>query len=342
MRLCTTHVRVRRIWTVELRPGAGGPVLVCPHCHRGPNPLAAGSARSAALAHLAQHARRDVLAPYLRTCQCQARGCRWHPRHRGCSGAVVLVLVRAHGGRLWRLADACAACAAATAQAAVVPDALFLATYPSPHASPQPRSQPACPSPGTVERVRVKEMLTYLAAALPRFSSPTARLLALQCALRADRQGHVELPAGFLRGMRLASHAAPWHELEHAGWLSCIGRRNGRTQAQLLDAAALAQAPGRKERARAAHWALHPVPLTAPREAPPSLQLAALVLAVHTESSTGSADTEDLARLCTADPSSLKDLLDQFMHTRRLVTWRQDLETSEVCWELPQRGPESA
>ncbi|MFE6162127.1 hypothetical protein ACFQ7F_24815 [Streptomyces sp. NPDC056486] len=196
-------------------------------------------------------------------------------------------------------------------------------------------TDPVRRSPGAVERERVREMLTYLAAALPRFSSPAARLLALQCALRADSQGHVELPEGFLRGMRLASHAAPWHELEHAGWLRCTARRHGRTQAQILDAAILHQAPGRQERARAAHWALHPTPLAAPHGAPPSMQLAALVLAVHTEASRGSADLDDLTRLCTADAASLKDLLDQFMHSRRLVTWRQDLETSEVCWQLP-------
>lgn len=105
-------------------------------------------------------------------------------------------------------------------------------------------------------------MLTYLASALPRFSSPTARLLALQCALRADGRGHISMPGGFLRGMRLASHAAPWHELEHAGWLRCNERRHGYTQAQILDAAVLNQAPGREERARAAHWTLDPAPLT--------------------------------------------------------------------------------
>ncbi|WP_069885792.1 hypothetical protein [Streptomyces luteocolor] len=337
MRIGTTHARVQRIWSVELRPEAGGPVLVCPHCPRGPHPLAAGSARSAALAHLAQHARRDVLAPHLRTCQCFERGCRWHPRHRGCSGAVRLLLMRAQGGRLWRLADACAACAAATAQAAVVPDALLPATPPL-EASRRPRTRSTARPPGADERVRVKEMLTYLAAALPRFSSPTARLLALQCALRADRQGRVELREGFLRGMRLASHAAPWHELEHAGWLRCTRRRRGRTEAQLLDAAALAQAPSREERARAAHWALHPAPLTAPRQAPPSVQLAALVLAVHTGTGRGSADTDALTRLCATTPPSLEDLLDQLTRTRTLASWRRDLEAGETCWQPPEQA----
>lgn len=339
MSICPTRVAVRRIWTVELRPETGGPVLVCPHCPRGSHPLAVGSARSAALGHLAQHARRDTLPPHLRTCQCFARGCRWHLRHRGCAGAVRLVLTRAHGGRQWRLADACAACAAATAHAAVVPDTLLPAVSPL-NASRQLRGRSVARRPGTDERVRVKEMLTYLAAALPRFPSPVARLLALQCALRADRQGRVGLPEGFLRGMRLASHATPWHELEHAGWLRCTPRRHGSTQAQLLDAAVLAQAPGREQRARAAHWALHPAPLAAPREAPPSIQLTALSLAVHTETASGggSADSDALARLCATTPSSLEDLLDQLIRTRTLASWCHDLEASEVCWQLPQRA----
>ncbi|MGW0902889.1 hypothetical protein [Streptomyces sp. NPDC002853] len=183
--------------------------------------------------------------------------------------------------------------------------------------------------------MRVKEMLTYLAAALPRFSSPTARLLALQCALRADSHGHVGLPEGFLRGMRLASNAAPWHELEHAGWLRCADRQFGRRQAQLLDAAVLAQAPGREERARAAHWALHPVPLTTRNRTPPSVQLAALAVSVHTQTGSGSADIDDLARLCTADTDSLKDLLDQLTSTGGLMAWQLDLETNEVSWTLP-------
>ncbi|WP_103515001.1 hypothetical protein [Streptomyces sp. SM10] len=335
MRLCTPHVRVRRIWTVELRPQEGGTVLVCPQCRPGPLPLTAGSARSAVLAHLAQHARRDVLPPHLRICQCRERGCRWHPRHRGCAGAVLLVLMRAHGGRLWRLADACAACAAATAQAAVVPDAL-LPSAAQPSTAPRPpRRRAGSRRPGTDKHVRVKEMLTYLAAALPRFSSPTARLLALQCALRADGRGRVGLPDGFLRGIRLASHAAPWHELEHAAWLRCTGRQHGSLHAQILDAAILHQAPGRQERARAAHWALHPTPLAAPHGAPPSIQLAALALAVHTRNTEASTDLDDLTRLTATAPSSLEDLLDQLVRARTLSAWRHDNETGKICWQLP-------
>ncbi|MGY5118315.1 hypothetical protein ACWC2H_21020, partial [Streptomyces sp. 900105755] len=73
---------VRRIWTVELHPRAGGPNLVCAQCTARTPACEAASARSAALAHLACHARADALPGHLRTCQCRAQGCRWHPRHR--------------------------------------------------------------------------------------------------------------------------------------------------------------------------------------------------------------------------------------------------------------------
>lgn len=65
-------------------------------------------------------------------CQCHEHGCHWHPRHHGCAGPIRLLLAREHGGRLWRLADACSACATATAQAAVVPDTVLVG--PPPHA----------------------------------------------------------------------------------------------------------------------------------------------------------------------------------------------------------------
>jgi hypothetical protein len=68
MRLSGTHAATRRIWTVELRPQPGGPTLTCPHCAAyNPRPQAA-SARSAALTHLARHARADALPAHLRTC----------------------------------------------------------------------------------------------------------------------------------------------------------------------------------------------------------------------------------------------------------------------------------
>lgn len=141
MRLCTATTQVPRTWTVELRPQQGGPVLLCPQCAPGALPLPGTSSRSAALAHLAGHARGNALPAHLRTCRCQERGCRWHPRHRGCGGPVLLVLARERNGRIWRLTDACATCARATAHAAVVPDSVLGPRRPGRRALPVRQSE---------------------------------------------------------------------------------------------------------------------------------------------------------------------------------------------------------
>ncbi|MGW0828693.1 hypothetical protein [Streptomyces sp. NPDC002845] len=335
MRLASTHATVQRIWTVELRPQPGGPALACPRCTLHTHPVQAASARSAALTHLARHARTDALPGHLRTCQCRARGCRWHPRHRGCSGPVLLALTCDRGGRAWRLADACAACAAAMSHTAVVPPTL-LSPGRTPPVSGKARPARSTPPYGPGEQQRVREMLTYLAAALPRFSSPTARLLALQCALRADRQGRVRLPGGFLRGMRLHGRTELWHELEHAHWLHCLTRKHSHMTVQMLDDAVLAQEPGRTSRIRAAHWALRPTPLALPT-APPALRLTALVLAAHTSAHTEhSTDMDVLARLCGHSPQQTGELLDRLVITRTLGSWSHNRETDEVFWQLPE------
>lgn len=335
MRLAGAHVKVRRIWTVELRSRAGGPSLVCAHCTAHTS-LMAASARSAALAHLACHARTDVLPGHLRTCQCRERGCSWHPRHRGCAGPVLLALTRDHSGRTWRLADACAACAAATSHTAVVPDTVLGSRRPRPSncsSAPTPvRPQPAASD----ERLRVREMLTYLGAALPRFTSPAARLLALQCALRADTRGHVRLPAGLLRSMRLRGSRELWLELAHADWLDLPDFRALPVQLRLLDAALLEQTPGRRARRRAADWALRPTPLVRPA-APPALRLTALVLAAHTcARGEHSTDMDILTRLCGHSPQQTGELLDRLVTTRILGAWQHNRETDEVFWQLPQ------
>ncbi|MFS8202564.1 hypothetical protein ACLVWQ_28220 [Streptomyces sp. CWNU-52B] len=330
MRL-STHDTVQRIWTVQLHPQPGGPLLRCPHCAPHGYRLQAASARSAALTHLARHAQHDALPRHLRTCQCRARGCSWHPRHRGCAGPVLLALTGDRSGRLWRLADACAACAAATSHTATVPD-----TLPGPALTEGARRPVRRRNPphGPGERLLVRETLTYLGVALPLFSSPAARLLALQCALRADIRGHVRLPHGFLRGMRLRGRAELWTELEHAGWLARLASRRSPVELRLLDATMLRQAPGRSTRAHAAHWALRPVPLATPCGTAPSVQLTALTLAAHTCDGTGSAELDVLTRLCGQSPQQLEDLLDQLLRTRLLTAWRHTSH-EEISWHLP-------
>jgi hypothetical protein len=332
MRL-STHYTVQRIWTVQLHSQAGGPLLACPHPRcTAATPLSAASARSAALTHLARHARADVLPPHLRTCQCRARGCAWHRRHRGCSGPVLLALSGDRSGRTWRLADTCTACAAAMSHTAVVPDTLLGPGLRHPAA--RTAAVPARPLHGPGERMRVREMLTYLAAALPRFTSPAARLLAVQCALRVSTRAYVHLPGGLLRGMRLCSRGELWEELEHARWLRRTSGGHAHVEAQLLDAAVLTQRPGRRFRARAAQWALRPDSLALPSGWAPALQITTLALASYTSGKAGSTDMEVLARLCGHSPHQTEELLDRLVTSHVLAAWQYEHETDEVFWYL--------
>ncbi|MGW6523993.1 hypothetical protein [Streptomyces sp. NPDC054962] len=181
-------------------------------------------------------------------------------------------------------------------------------------------------------------MLTYLASALPHFTSPAARLLALQCALRADTCGRVRLPAGLLRGMRLQGRQELWQELAQDRWLEMPVLKSAPVTVHLLDAAVLDQAPGRSARRRAAHWALHCTLLVPPAAAPPVLRLTALVLAAHlSDCGSPSTDMDMLARLCGHSPHQTGELLDRLVALRVLTAWRRDRETDEVVWQLPMQ-----
>jgi hypothetical protein len=334
------HPPVPRTWTVELRPQHGGPALYCPRCSPGGQVLQATSARPAALAHLAQHARSDALPAHLRICQCHERGCRWHPRHRGCAGTILLVLTREHGGRTWRLADICAACAAATPHAAVVPDTA-LNDPPPRHLSedkPGPGRKRARRPRGPSAQIRVRDMLSYLASALPGSTSPEARLLALQCALRADTRGQVRLPIGLLRGMRLAHDPTPWHELERHRWLHLGPRQSTGCAhdqsftAQLVDA--LSRVPGRPDRLQAVDWALR-VTSAAPLKALSArARLTALALEAHrspAHAHTG-VETDRLSRACGTTPANLSPLLDQLVTAGTITAWAYDPHAEELHW----------
>ncbi|MGW7440204.1 hypothetical protein [Streptomyces sp. NPDC054849] len=329
MRLCTPHLTVRRTWTVELRPQPRGPQLACPQCGPTAARVKDATARSAVLAHLAGHARLAALPRHLRTCQCHERGCQWHPRHRGCAGPVVLVLTREQGGRLWRLTDACTNCAAATHDAAIVPETPVDA---SPvrsrrHHSPAP--------PGLSPRERIRDMLSYLAAALPPSVGPQARLLALQCALRADRYGRVRMPGGFLRGMLLAGrNSGAWHELEQVRWLHYTRGSSGGLQAQLLDATVLTQASGRALRAQAAGLALCAAYSPATRAQPAAVRLTAVALTAHLSpgGTCGSADLADFARVCALAEEQLTAALERLGNTGVLSSWSLELSTGELHW----------
>nr|WP_252981044.1 hypothetical protein [Streptomyces chartreusis] len=133
-----------------------------------------------------------------------------------------------------------------------MPDTVLAA----PRHPPFARLRSPRPAWGPGERVRVGEILSYLAAALPADASAGARLLALQCALRMNADMHVELPAGLLYGLRIDAEET-CDELERARWLSVVnGPRTAGVSAELLDATLLAQSPARPDRRRAADWAL--------------------------------------------------------------------------------------
>ncbi|MFE2992361.1 hypothetical protein [Streptomyces sp. NPDC059262] len=324
MRLCTASHTVPRTWTVELRPQRCGPELVCPRCRPVTTSAKGGTtARSAVLAHLARHARLDALPLHLRTCQCHERGCHWHPRHRGCSGPIVLALAREQGGRLWRLADVCTACAGATAHAAVVPEPR-LSCSPSLHLPKRP-VQSRAEDPRA--RNRVRDILSYLAAALPSPTGPQARLLALQCALRTDGFGRVRLPSGLLRSMHLNGEGVWWHELDQSHWLHRPRPSSGHGAAvQLLDATLLSCGPGRRSRARAADWALRTARTRALRNQGPSLQLTAVVLAAHTSAGAAhaTADADQVARSCGLTDDQLVTALKQLTTAGALSSWTLD------------------
>ncbi|MGW1675045.1 hypothetical protein ACWCRJ_40485, partial [Streptomyces sp. NPDC002324] len=186
------------------------------------------------------------------------------------------------------------------------------------------RCRPGPPG-GPAERTRVREMLTYLAAAHPQFTSPAAHLLALQCALCSDTHGCVQLFGGLLRGMRLPGRSELWEELEHTP-ATPHSRHIPRTQAHLLDAAVLSQQPGNRTRARAAHWTLNPTPLAPPTRRPAALQLAALTLASHTSGGVGNTDINVLARLCGHSPHQAAGLLDRLTE-HALTIWHHNRET---------------
>ncbi|MCM1973186.1 hypothetical protein [Streptomyces sp. G1] len=244
---------------------------------------------------------------------------------------MLLALTRDRSGRTWRLADTCAACAAATSHTAVVPETLLSPQRPA-------ASAPARSQGHTNEPQRVREMLTYLASALGCVTSPAARLLALQCALRANAHGCVRLPAGLLRSMRLHRRPEVWQELAQDGWLTLPDPRADFLQARLLDDTVLDQAPGRSARRRAAHWALNPAPLTVAAAAHPADRLTALVLAAHTTTAGTAADMAVVARLCGHSPQQTQVLLDRLVAERILSAWHLQRDTDEVHWQpVPPR-----
>ncbi|MCL7382295.1 hypothetical protein [Streptomyces sp. 35G-GA-8] len=186
------------------------------------------------------------------------------------------------------------------------------------------------------ERIRVQEMLSYLAASLPA-ASARARLLALQCSLRAGRSGRVRLPAGLLRGMRLAHDYTLWQDLEDARWLrlpliDASGYRS--VSPQIMDDFSVA-AP-RHERTRAAGWALRITGDRRLRRLSPAARVTALALSAHTPVGVeGSWDAAQLLRVCGLPAQSrLRPVLAGLTDAGVLSSWTTDNDR-DIHWRLP-------
>ncbi|MFD9636587.1 hypothetical protein [Streptomyces violascens] len=180
--------------------------------------------------------------------------------------------------------------------------------------------------------MRVREMLSYLAVALPASAGAQARLLALQCALRTDRIGQVRVRNGLLRALRMAG-SPPWEELERSHWLL---RLPGEVTVQLLDPTVLTQTPGRPSRLQAADWALRTATGSVLRPHGPDLQLAAVALLSYSsgEHLAGRADVGQLARACARPESELPAALEDLRAVGLVSAWDLDLSVEEARWRL--------
>ncbi|MET8860413.1 hypothetical protein [Streptomyces sp. NPDC004579] len=184
-------------------------------------------------------------------------------------------------------------------------------------------------------------MLSYLTATLPKGTSPAARLLALQCALRMNSHMQARLPTGLLRSLRLSTTAYPWQQLEQTRWLRTTPDNTTGITAELLDPTLLGQAPARPDRMHAAHWALLASSAPEARTLGPQAQLASVYLAAHTDPRTGNGleELDQMARSCDTWPTELAHTLDQLTATTLLKTWQVSPYSGDLHWTLARTTP---
>ncbi|WP_245970679.1 hypothetical protein [Streptomyces rishiriensis] len=221
-------------------------------------------------------------------------------------------------------------------QAAVVPETFLRTTVAAADgASRRRKRQPKGPG----DQVRVREMLSYLAATLPGHTGAATRLLAVQCALRMNADGQVRLPIGVLHSLRLGRDLLPWTELEQARCLrrtpACPGSESGGTIAQILDGGLFAQHPARPDRRKAADWALRMATVGGVSAGDPALRLTALCLAAHTDFSVGHGcvEADRIAHECGFVPEALTLVLGRLATS--LASWSVALDSGDLRWELP-------
>lgn len=223
----------------------------------------------------------------------------------------------------------CAACAQATAHTAVVPDTACTVGRIR-RGSGSARS--AAVGDWVRERMVARNTLEYLAACLPPELDAKARLLALQCALRADAAGCVVISSGLLRAMRLAGDPGPWQDLEDAWWVH-PGSADRANPVRLMDGAGTSHP--RAVRARAADWALRVGGVNAFKCLGPHSVLTGLVLAAYGVNGVGLGSAERLAHLCgLRSAGQLHAELDALMGAGFLMSWTLGPDGRAVVWRL--------
>ncbi|MGI5401475.1 hypothetical protein ACQEVG_38115 [Streptomyces sp. CA-135486] len=137
--------------------------------------------------------------------------------------------------------------------------------------------------------------------------------------------------------MRLGGSLAPWHELENAHWLRlqpATGPGRGSVAAQLLDD--LRTAPTRRDRARAADWALRVSCTKRLRLRGAYGRLGALAVAAHTPAGTahGTAENSQLSRACGLPVHELANLLDLLGEVGFVTSWKFEPDSEDLTWIL--------
>ncbi|MFF7233025.1 hypothetical protein [Streptomyces sioyaensis] len=154
------------------------------------------------------------------------------------------------------------------------------------------------------------------------------------------------MPTGLLKGLRMGPGSAPWQELEQARWLrrlptTPLSGRPG-VAAQLLDATILTQAPGLRDRARAADWALRATSQAALRGQQAPARLVTLTLHAHVSPGDvgGVLEADRLAHVCAMTSSTLYAVLNSIAAAGALASWAHDPATEDITWSLPCHQPD--
>ncbi|WP_344407036.1 hypothetical protein [Streptomyces longisporus] len=227
-----------RVWTVRLAPygspSAGAVRLSCsrPACAEQRFPSGAAAGRKAAIGHINEHLAHIRASGGPRGeawCACRAADCTWHTpdvldgRRGGarptagavrCGGPVVLTVYADRAGRLWRVAEMCARCAAATPGCRVLDTAAPPART-APARTDQAEGKPAAerePADSTVRNGAVAAVFS------DRNSSPAAAASSSAAAEPAPVPGaRTASPAGTSRRAKrwgkIAQRTVP-HDLE--------------------------------------------------------------------------------------------------------------------------------